>query len=131
MTSTPSALLAAILADPDDELARFALADWLEEGGHPLAFKMRLPGVWRMSFADPRAAWLRQDSLYWEARPDPDMTTASPHAGYVPRLECQSMAFMTNGCRERVAIWHAGVWACLRCAAHQARIDAQIRRGQS
>src|SRR5262245_19152523 len=47
-----AALLAALADDPEDEVARLALADWLEERGDSRAAWARDPALWKWSAPD-------------------------------------------------------------------------------
>ncbi len=104
--SERDAMLAAILADPDDDGPRLVFADWLDERGKG-AGCLREPGQWRLENTPIMLdmlclVWEPDDLLHWKPR----------NLGPVPaQMDCQEVGVL--GLCGRVARRRLpGRWVC-------------------
>jgi uncharacterized protein (TIGR02996 family) len=98
------AFVRAVVAAPGDETLRMVLADYLEERGNPLAYKLRDPGYWS---AGSGLTWYRTSG---EDYPSGGSLYLSAPGVAMPR--CPGTGTLT-------AEWHPGWlwWLCLHCRA--------------
>lgn len=107
------AFLEAVLAAPEDDLPRLALADFLEDRNCP-AYELRMPGRWWLE--DP-ANKTDEKGLFWLTVSNSRLLLPYPQ---MVRPKCKGLQseFITSSAY--AVCWAEGRWLCLNCVSELA-----------